>query len=465
MRYERYHVPTSQAPPRHVPIGKFKVIRDAELCRSCGRCIKACVYGAHERSKTDGRGMEEPISHLCRNCFRCIQECPTHALSMIMNPDYSTLGDQYWEPHRFYVISSEAETGRIPVLGAGYRGPFGGTLFDGMWTDMSEIVRPTRDGIHGRESISTSVDLGRRPQFLEFEADGGLKTKTPSILEIQLPIVFDLLPDGPKTGQMDAMLAHSAALLGTLCVLPMEEVSDIPDKQRPHIVPLVRERIREVDAELLSYANVIEIEKGDRFEEVVKEVKQINPGALISAKMPLKSGALEEVISLCDSKIDIAHVVADKWGFEQQEEGRRHLRQSLKELHLGLVERAMRDDISLIVSGGIAGAEHVAKSIILGADVVAVDRAMLVALECRLCATCTAPQICPVDIQGANHDWAVQRIANVIGAWRDQLLEVMGAMGIREVRRLRGELGRAMFMEDLETEVFAPIFRGGGKVG
>ena len=26
-----------------------------------------------------------------------------------------------------------------------------------MWTDMSEIVRPTRDGIHGREYISTSV--------------------------------------------------------------------------------------------------------------------------------------------------------------------------------------------------------------------------------------------------------------------------------------------------------------------
>jgi len=47
---------------------------------------------------------------------------------------------------------------------------------------------------------------------------------------------------------------------------------------------------------------------------------------------------------------------------------------------------------------------------------------------------------------------------NLVGAWRSQLLEVLGAMGLREVRRLRGELGRAMFFHDLERENFAPIF-------
>jgi hypothetical protein len=33
----------------------------------------------------------------------------------------------------------------------------------------------------------------------------------------------------------------------------------------------------------------------------------------------------------------------------------------------------------------------------------------------------------------------------------------MGAMGLREVRRLRGELGRAMFQRDLEREAFGGI--------
>ena len=51
-----------------------------------------------------------------------------------------------------------------------------------------------------------------------------------------------------------------------------------------------------------------------------------------------------------------------------------------------------------------------------------------------------------------------QRLVNLVGAWNNQLLEVLGAMGMREVRRLRGEVGRAMFMEDLDKEIFAPLF-------
>ena len=42
-------------------------------------------------------------------------------------------------------------------------------------------------------------------------------------------------------------------------------------------------------------------------------------------------------------------------------------------------------------------------------------------------------------------------------AWRDQLLEILGAMGLREVRRLRGEMGRAMLQVELEREAFAEI--------
>ena len=51
-----------------------------------------------------------------------------------------------------------------------------------------------------------------------------------------------------------------------------------------------------------------------------------------------------------------------------------------------------------------------------------------------------------------------QRLVNLMGAWNNQLLEVLGAMGMREVRRLRGEVGRAMFKEDLDKEIFAPLF-------
>jgi hypothetical protein len=52
------------------------------------------------------------------------------------------------------------------------------------------------------------------------------------------------------------------------------------------------------------------------------------------------------------------------------------------------------------------------------------------------------------------------RVVNMVGAWRDQLLEVMGAMGVREARRLRGETGRAIFYEDAEKDAFANIQGG-----
>jgi len=463
MQYDRYYIPTTPAPPRHRVIGKFRVYRDTELCRNCGKCSAACVYGVHERRKDETRSMEEPLSHLCRNCFRCMQCCPTHALSMTMNPEYSLLGDDYWEPHRLWTIWYEAENGRIPVFGAGYRGPFNGIWFDGMWTDMSEIVRPTRDGIHGREYISTAVDIGRKPSFLEFTGSDQIAPESSSVLEIQLPIVFDIVPEEVLEDRMVSILSRAASWLGTIFILPVELAEYLPEKEKDNMVPLVGERIREADHRILRSACMVEIEDGPSFEKILAEVRGINPNAMISARLPLSSESLERVISLCDMKIDVAHLCADDWGLERNTEKPRHLRQALRELHEGLIDRSMRDELSLIISGGIAAAEHVPKTIILGADAVAIDRAVLIALECRVCTTCTAPQICPVEINQADQGWASQRLVNMMGAWRDQLLEVMGAMGIRDVRRLRGELGRSMLSEALEEEILAPLFERGEK--
>ena len=50
-------------------------------------------------------------------------------------------------------------------------------------------------------------------------------------------------------------------------------------------------------------------------------------------------------------------------------------------------------------------------------------------------------------------------MVNLMGAWHSQLIEVLGAMGIREVRRLRGEVVRAIFMEDIEKEAFGDLCR------
>jgi len=102
--------------------------------------------------------------------------------SRVINPEYRTLGDDYWRPDIINSLWYQAHTGKVPVSGAGYRGPFVAAGFDSMWTDMSEIVRPTRDGIHGREYINTCFEISRRATPLKFNADMSLASEVPSIL-------------------------------------------------------------------------------------------------------------------------------------------------------------------------------------------------------------------------------------------------------------------------------------------
>src|SRR5208337_4486939 len=104
-------------------------------------------------------------------CLRCTTQYPEF-VHVLPNPARVHLGDSYLSPDALDTILYEARSGRVPVKGAGYRGKFGGAGWDGMWTDMSEIVRPTRDGIHGREFISTSVDIGQKPSYLVFDERG-----------------------------------------------------------------------------------------------------------------------------------------------------------------------------------------------------------------------------------------------------------------------------------------------------
>ena len=55
---------------------------------------------------------------------------------------------------------------------------------------MSEIVRPTRDGIHGREYINTSVDIGRKVMLLEFDDRGKISSPVYPLIEVPAARLF-----------------------------------------------------------------------------------------------------------------------------------------------------------------------------------------------------------------------------------------------------------------------------------
>ena len=156
--------------------------------------------------------------------------------------------------------------------------------------------------------------------------------------------------------------------------------------------------------------------------------------------------------------VEAIQLCADMHGNVRNGKSPVFIKDALRRVHSYLVSKGIRDQVTLIADGGIALPEHLAKAIICGADAAAVDLPFLIALECRMCMNCKNGLPCPVDIHSVPPADGAQRIMNLSAAWRNQLLEVLGAMGIREVRRLRGEVGRAMFIEDLERDTFGKIF-------
>ncbi len=457
--YERYHIPLKTVEPRAPRVPKFSITR-ADNCVNCGRCEHACVFGVHERSKADPRTMADPVSHLCKNCFRCIAECPQGALTMSQGAEYKALGRGIWTPLRISTIWGEAETGKIPVLGAGYRGMFAGPGYDGMWTDMSEIVRPTRDGIHGREFISTSVDIGRIPPFLEFDSSGAVTTDMPPLIDIPIPMTLDLMRMRACSKSMAAGFLAAAERLKTLAFIPVDQVSrqtlvDLGETA----VPVIPAKTDLSNVDIPNNVRMVELAAGSAWKNDHKALVKKFPGKIVSIRIEAAEGIEETVLEMLERNVAVAHVQYSDEGRETGLEGR-HAKDSLRAIHRRLVEVCRRDEITVMAGGGLAAAEHVPKSIICGADAVSMSRALLIALECRNCLECT-PSECPVDVSSAQAPWVTDRVMNVIGAWRDQLLEVLGAMGIREVRRLRGEFGRAIFFDDLEAG-FAFHDEGGG---
>ena len=369
------------------------------------------------------------------------------------------MGDDYWKPDIIATTWNQAETGRIPVSGAGYRGPFSGPGFDSIWTDMSEIVRPTRDGIHGREYITTSVDIGPKPMRLVFAPDGELGVETAPLLEIPIPAILDIPPWAPPS---EAILEREDRGGGS---------SGNADRRAP-------ERCRRGGAET-SISSLVPLFEGPEFAEHESLLQagphgrargrarhalarrtscaRSTPTSLSAPASGSSPTATERVWALYQGGIKVFHLCAEPTGARSAPSARAFVKDALREVHGRLVKEGVRDEVTLIVSGGIALAEHMAKAIICGADLVAVGAPLLVALGCRVCPGGITTGRVRRTSRASTPPYAAQRMVNLMGAWHSQLIEVLGAMGIREVRRLRGEVGRAMFLEDIEREAFGDL--------
>ncbi|MFC1912189.1 glutamate synthase-related protein [Chloroflexota bacterium] len=464
--YHRYHIETNSVPDIVKCPSRFRVkvqkhrlilflIEEILRYPTKKKVIfsRPCIYEVYGRPV----GGLAPREHLCVGCLRCTTEHPDW-VQIHPNPKFEQMGDSYFSAEYVDAINYEARTGMIPVKGAGFRGKFGGAGWNSMWTDMSEIVRPTRDGIHGREFISTVVDIGAKPGFLTFDGQGLPAGKTPQIISIPLPVLFDMPPVTMKSRKLITILAEAARRIETLAVMPVADIIE-SGLEGSHIIPLVTGEQLDMLQALPFAPGLIEMAGGDKTH--YSQIKSWFPESLVCLRLPFSNRLQEDLLRYADSGIRVFHLVADYHG---RGAGGDFMLELVRRAHQALVAAGCRDEVTLLGSGGIVAAEHVPKAIICGLDAVALDTALLVALQAQFADDCIDPPTSQVQLpKKLDLDWGVQRLENMLASWRDQMLEVMGAMGLREVRRLRGEVGRAMFQHDLEKEAFQEISGYGEK--
>src|SRR2546427_1270199 len=450
-KYERFRIETKPAPHVYQIPNKFDV--SARKVRLAAMLVheafefklnkevvlsRPCIYGVF-----GGRfGGFKPLKHKCVGCMRCVQEYP-HIMTVKQSDEYNTLGDSSWTPEGVFTIWNEASTGKIPVKGMGYKGAFGGEGFDGIWTDMSEIVRPTRDGVYGREYISTCVDIGRKPTSVDFSK----LDQAPSTVEVPVPIIFDELP----TGDMGVWAAVGTASekLGTLFV---SHDHTRGDSSRERMVPIVDENSFHETIEKKPAVVEYDAEGSDLFEKLARRL----PSSIVLARMPLREDTGAVACELAREGVHGLHLYADYHGQDYSKETK-HVSASLKEVHQQLVKEGLRDQVTIIASGGITLAEHVPKAIICGADLVGIDTTILVALQSEFRGETRDRANCQMKPRKIDPEWGAQRLVNLFGVWHDQLIEILSAMGMRDVRRLRGDIGRSMMDAELREHSFKGI--------
>ena len=134
-----------------------------------------------------------------------------------------------------------------------------------------------------------------------------------------------------------------------------------------------------------------------------------------------------------------------------------------------LREEGIRNEVSIIAGGSIRSSADVVKAIALGADAVYIASAALMAMGCHLCRTCHTGKCNwgiatqrPDLVKRLNPDVGSQRLVNLITAWKHEIEEMMGGMGINSVEALRGNrlMLRGVGLTEKELEILGIAHAG-----
>jgi glutamate synthase domain-containing protein 2 len=180
-------------------------------------------------------------------------------------------------------------------------------------------------------------------------------------------------------------------------------------------------------------------------------IKTVNPRALVSVKVSTPTDVDMVAIGSYYAGANIIHIDGGYGGTGAAPEIAKKniampVEYAIPKVHEYLVSEGVRDQITLMASGGIRTADDIAKAIALGADGCVIGTAEAVAVGCTHCGNCERGRGCQVGITTTDPElsrlidpeWGEKRIVNLFNAWSKRLRIILSEFGLGSIRELRG---------------------------
>ena len=491
----------------------YEVVRNESRCIACRVCERQCANEVH--SFDPETGMMKADESKCVNCHRCVSLCPTHALKIVKTDDVYK-ENANWDVQTINEVYRQANTGGVLLSSMGNPKPYP-VFWDKLLINASQVTNPPIDPL--REPMETKLYLGSRKAKIVRGEDGLLKDTLPPQLKLSVPVMFSAMSYGSISYNAHESLARAAEELGTYYNTGEGGLhKDFYKYGKNTIVQVASGRFG-VHKEYLEAAAAIEIKMGQgakpgigghlpgaKITEDVSETRMIPKG--IDAISPAPHHdiySIEDLKQLVDSlkeateykkpvivKIAAVHNAAaiasgiarsgaDVIAIDGYRGGTGAaptrirdnvgipIEMALAQIDSRLREGGIRDNVSLVVGGSVRSSADVVKAIALGADACYVGTAALLALGCHLCRSCHTGKCNwgiatqrPDLVKRLNPDLGYKRLVNLVTAWKHEIEEMMGGMGINSLEALKGNrlMLRGIGLTDTELRLLGVRYAG-----